>query len=382
MRSLHIDLFSGIGGFTLAFEAAGFETILFCESEHDRQRDLRHHWPSVPIVGDINDIEGICRVVEDARRAGPSHIGWEIHNGEELSTAGGAGASSEDAYGTLANAELPRRGQEHCDVRRIPGANSIQGRQEVPDGYERSRQNPLILTAGVPCQPASAAGKRKGSADDRWLWPQTIRLVERLRPDWCVFENPLGIASLAQPAAIPGVDIERLRDVPGRTICEILTAIRILGYELPTDRDGVPWIPVVPAAGVGAFHGRDRLWIIARRRDVANSELSESARYSDTSGKTLPLLGNADSKQCGTSGQNNGFGETGIYRNASVCPLPNWSDANLEQGQDGKWRAVKPGLRLLANGIPRRTSKLRGFGNSIAPAVAYQIAKAIREQIG
>ena len=54
----HIDLFSGIGGFTLAGEWAGFRTVVFCEKELFCQGVLKKHWPEIPIIPDIRDFDG------------------------------------------------------------------------------------------------------------------------------------------------------------------------------------------------------------------------------------------------------------------------------------------------------------------------------------
>lgn len=50
-----------------------------------------------------------------------------------------------------------------------------------------------LVMGGPPCQPASRAGKQRGKNDDRWLWPETLSVVERIQPRWCLFENPPGI---------------------------------------------------------------------------------------------------------------------------------------------------------------------------------------------
>jgi len=377
----HVDLFSGIGGFSLAAEANGLRTVVFVERDAARQRDLGHHWPGVPIIADVNDVAAIERaVVADGD--------GERLNGEPVLLRPQPGEAVEAARGVCAA--------------------------------------PFLLTAGVPCQPASAAGKRQGSGDDRWLWPQTLRVVARLRARWCVFENPLGLASLALPAALPDVDLERLRGVPGRTLAEILRGLDLLGYDLPRDRDGVPWVPCVPAVGVGAFHGRDRLWIIARRRDVADA-LGERGRGGDTQ---RPDAGNADApserprgavghshvggelfwhgpdgrevasapagaglpgcaspeprgavEHAAQFGRGEGRAKHGVWRGrhaaAGAGSLPDWSTAVLERGADGITRPVEPGLRLLAHGLPGRVAKLRGLGNAIVPQVAAQIIGAL-----
>lgn len=349
----HVDLFSGIGGFSLAAESCGLRTVVFVERDAARQRDLAHHWPGLPLVADVNDVDSIERAV------------MAESNGKRL--------------------QEQRMGQ-------------------VDGQHFKLDEAPFLLTAGVPCQPASAAGKRQGSADDRWLWPQTLRVVARLRPRWCVFENPLGLASLALPAALPDVDIERLRGVPGRTIAEIIRGLDALGYDLPRDRDGVAWIPCVPAVGVGAFHGRDRLWIIARNRNVGNAACGRMERMR-TDGREIAsspagkgLSGRASAEPCGTvdnadgarqqqrcevhagSGERGGWQRAGSTAHGSSRRLPSWAEAVIERGADGITRPVKPGLRLLANGIPGRVAKLRGLGNAILPLVASQVIAAIKEQ--
>ena len=52
-----LDLFSGIGGFSLGLERTnGFKTVAFCENDVDCQKVLQKHWPSVPIFNDINNL--------------------------------------------------------------------------------------------------------------------------------------------------------------------------------------------------------------------------------------------------------------------------------------------------------------------------------------
>jgi DNA (cytosine-5)-methyltransferase 1 len=53
-----LDLFSGIGGFSLGLERAGMETVAFCEFEPHAQKVLRKHWPNVPIHSDVRSLDG------------------------------------------------------------------------------------------------------------------------------------------------------------------------------------------------------------------------------------------------------------------------------------------------------------------------------------
>ena len=54
----HLDLFSGIGGFAIAAERVGWETVAFCEIDKYCQRVLRKHWPDVPIYDDVRELKG------------------------------------------------------------------------------------------------------------------------------------------------------------------------------------------------------------------------------------------------------------------------------------------------------------------------------------
>ena len=53
-----LDLFSGIGGFSLGLESAGMETVAFCEQDKFCQKVLAHHWPDLPIHSDITELNG------------------------------------------------------------------------------------------------------------------------------------------------------------------------------------------------------------------------------------------------------------------------------------------------------------------------------------
>ena len=52
-----LDLFSGIGGFSLGLERAGMKTIAFCEIDKKAQLVLKKHWPDVPIFEDVSTLK-------------------------------------------------------------------------------------------------------------------------------------------------------------------------------------------------------------------------------------------------------------------------------------------------------------------------------------
>ena len=93
-----------------------------------------------------------------------------------------------------------------------------------------------VLTAGYPCQPFSIAGKRKGTADDRHIWPHIAAAIRVLRPRLCLFENVAGHIRLG--------------------LADVLADLAALGFD-------AEWT-TVRASDVGAAHQRERLFILAQ----------------------------------------------------------------------------------------------------------------------
>lgn len=112
-----------------------------------------------------------------------------------------------------------------------------------------------IIAGGFPCQPFSHAGKRQGTGDDRYLWPEMCRIIGEVRPTWVLAENVDGLVSMAQS------DWELVME-DETTICEeaemVLETIR-----KDLENIGYRAIPIIiPACGVGASHRRYRILIV------------------------------------------------------------------------------------------------------------------------
>lgn len=105
-----------------------------------------------------------------------------------------------------------------------------------------------VLAGSPPCQSASCAGQRKGDADDRWLWPEFLRLAEESRPVMVLAENVPGLLTLGGGRAFGGI-LRRLHEA---------------GYAVEWD--------CCPALATGAPHRRDRLWVVARRDGLTTWE--------------------------------------------------------------------------------------------------------------
>ena len=153
----HIDLFSGIGGFSLAAKWAGFKTIVFCETDRFRQVLLQKRFKARFFAdADFKRLEG--KVVSAGRPA-----------------------------------ELYRKPVLISDIRKFPG---------------RAFRGATVLTGGFPCQPFSVAGKRLGKKDDRYLWEEMHRVIKEGRPRWVIGENVTGIISLALPEVLADLENE------------------------------------------------------------------------------------------------------------------------------------------------------------------------------
>ena len=188
-----------------------------------------------------------------------------------------------------------------------------------------------VWTGSCPCQSFSAAGRRKGFADERHLWPAWYHLIEQCRPPVIFGEQ------VASKDALAWLDL----------VCADLEGA---GYAVgATD---------LCAAGVGAPHIRQRLWFVANSVRVGRSGRCDG----DTA---------------------RGCGQIQIEgRSSSIWDNPEWIDC-----LDGKKRPTQPGLLPLVDGVPFRladgrtrevaqTKVLEGIGNAIVPQVAGEFIMA------
>lgn len=249
MRKLRVlDLFSGIGGFSLGLErSGGFETVAFCEIEPFPRRVLAKHWPNVPIFEDIRKLKG--------NDIGPVDV----------------------------------------------------------------------ICGGYPCQPFSTAGKRKGQADDRHLWPEFRRLVAELRPTWVIGENVAGHISM-------GLD-------------DVLADLEAEGYTARTF--------VIPACAVGASHRRDRVWTVAHTelRDGQPSEVKRPGIRAEAFGQWADIIA------CGASDKSETVANASdVQRNGSKY------HARTGTGQVSQSRAGS-GADDVANANDKRPQRRAKAGN-------------------
>ena len=225
-----LDLFSGLGGFSLGLERTGhFETVAFCDNDKYSKLIIDKHWKGKKVYEDVREITK-----------------------EKL----------------------------------------------IADGIEL----PDVITGGFPCQPFSVAGKQKGTSDDRHLWPEMFRIIKALKPRIVVGENVRGIVNIQD-----GMVFE--------TVC---TNLEDEGYEVQAFN--------IPAAGVGAPHRRERIWIIAtlgdpkydgpltdeigRRNEEINGGTEKRQNSSFEFERTSGREDNAIMENANNNGFERGFSET------------------------------------------------------------------------
>jgi len=329
-----LDLFSGIGGFSLGMEATKrINTVAFCEKDEYCRKVLKKHWSNTKQYIDIRDVDG-----------------------------------------TKISAD--------------------------------------IISGGFPCQPFSVAGKRKGTTDDRYLWDEMLRVITEVKPRWVVGENVQGIINIDN----------------GLVLRQVQTDLEAQGFQVQCF--------LIPASGIGAWHKRNRVWIIAysdnngshrpKRNATIKSSNKSKDRLSIGDDKNVPNSNSRLRRRRGTikeSGANEIWGfyptqeeQTGqhIRSKAIRCDaLPgeeknvtNTNDKRLQRYQlqsdnlqtkdkstinsnsnferQQTWWQTQSSFCGVPNGISYeldkgRTNRIKSLGNSIVPQIAYEIGKAIME---
>lgn len=321
-----LDLFSGIGGFSLGLEAAGMETVAFCEYEEWPQRVLRHHWPDVPIYPDVRELTYEQLVADGV--VGYADKRQQSSGIDESPSQGGEEAASK---GILQSCNTSLRGGVYKQLKkdgivadaqrgkRYRGSDQQGQRQErgvaaFGDGATKRRAGIDLICGGFPCQPFSDAGKQRAQEDDRHLWPEMFRLIRECQPAWVIGENVDGLINL-------GLD-------------EVCADLESADYAVQ------PF--VIPACAVAAPHRRDRVWIIAKRNGIRRRGCDE--------GPARPRMG----------GRLDGISEV----------LAGLGQAWL----DGSW---EDGHQRVSTGTKDRAHRLKALGNAVVPQVVQVIGEAI-----
>ena len=183
-----------------------------------------------------------------------------------------------------------------------------------------------LYQGGFPCQPFSTAGKRKAENDDRFLWPEMLRVISQIKPSWVVGENVAGLSNLALDYILSSLERE---DYSARAF-------------------------MVPAAGVGAAHKRDRFAILAH----ANSRgVQHSIQAANRTLEKWEMLVREPERQKGWNIESKGL----------RFSTRKW----MFDGED------QPGICRVSNGVPDQMDRLKCLGNAVVPAQFYPIFMAI-----
>ena len=206
-----------------------------------------------------------------------------------------------------------------------------------------------IISGGVPCQPTSFAGSRRGDKDSRWLWPQMRRVVSDLRSTWVICENPPGIITM-------GLD-------------NVLSDLESIGYAWRAFN--------IPACSVGAYHIRERVLI------VAHLDSEGASQQKRTEQNERGRLGNIHKET-----DEPDSGETRLQGRGKTRALDRDAE-NIQQGDRSSFNS--PGFISIHNrnpkpfvggglyGIPSRVDRLKGLGNAIVPQIAEIIGRRLME---
>ena len=238
-----------------------------------------------------------------------------------------------------------------------------------------------IISGGFPCQPFSVAGKRHGKDDDRYLWPEMLRVISELRPTWVLGENVPGIVDLA--------------------LDTVLSDLENQGFETQTF--------IVPACGVDAPHKRERIAILAyavnrcgavrRNWQFQNTEEACGKGTDHGRGTTTAFSGQRRENESGPSGVVDGI-RTAIHPSDSdadslmrewsgSCPVLDTEftiSSSRERERDGvppqsnriagshsawcNW-PDEPQLDRVVDGVPNRVDRIRCLGNAVVPQQFY-----------
>jgi DNA (cytosine-5)-methyltransferase 1 len=271
-----LDLFSGLGGFSLGLERTGcFKTTAFCDNNKYSRLLLQKHWKGVKIYNDVREI-----------------------NKEQLES----------------------------------------------DGI----QFPDVITGGFPCQPFSVAGKQKGTSDDRHLWPEMFRIIKEFTPRWIIGENVKGLTNIEK----------------GMVFESVCTDLEGEGYEVRAFN--------IPAAGVGAPHRRERIWIVASLEDSRRSLRSWSKFGEKDENEIRKRYADQHQRPGSTSESDVADASTG-RRASQEGEIQTRGNGTEHQG----WWSTEPNVGRVANGVSGRVYRLKALGNSIVPQIATEIGYAI-----
>lgn len=216
-----------------------------------------------------------------------------------------------------------------------------------------------LVSGGFPCQPFSVAGKQKGKDDDRYLWPEMLRVIREIRPTWVLGENVPGIIKIA-----------------GREVCESLDCegydIAVFNYE---------------AAAVGARHRRERVFFVGYRRDchVENYRCTcwpwGILSRTDAMETEKQHANKSERSSCSPGNVSDAYGQRWAKEHIKARDIAQraeeWKPCPTNSTSD-IW-TIEPRMGRVADGVPNRMDRIKCLGNAVVPQQVFPILKAIAE---
>ncbi len=182
-----------------------------------------------------------------------------------------------------------------------------------------------VWTGSCPCQPFSTAGKRLQFADERHLWPFWFHLISVCRP-------PVIFGEQVANGSGPWLDL----------VCSDLESA-----------DYAVGAAVLPAAGVGAPHIRDRVFFVAQSNREGKHGLPVDA---EVAAIPQPVADPHSSR-------------SSLRRESQLL-------GQCAPSQRSGWWSVEPRVGRVVDGFPTRAQRLRAYGNAIVPQAAQVFIEA------
>ena len=232
--------------------------------------------------------------------------------------------------------------------------------KEIGNEPERIIQDFDLICGGIPCQPFSVAGKKKGKEDDRHLWPYMYEIVKSKKPTWVIVENVGGFVNVA--------------------LDDVCLDLEAQGYATQSF--------IIPACSVEAPHRRDRIWILGKNLENPGRSLRQGRIEQ---GENADEVGQGDADQLerssGTSAidvANSKSGQGHDHEANSGNGKQSQEEISRERSgisTDQTWWTTEPDVGRVADGVPKRVDRLKCLGNSVVPQIPYVIGLAIKETI-
>ena len=228
-----------------------------------------------------------------------------------------------------------------------------------------------LISGGFPCQPFSVAGKQKGREDDRYLWPEMLRVIRELKPRWVVGENVPGILRIAAADVVQDLEREGFNVV-------------LFDFE---------------AAAVGAYHRRERIAFVAYRDGMWKQPASGSrpeggdrpcnggSHVADRKSKRLQRIRASRIKI--SRARLKTWESQGLchVRYSTGKRLPQWTNREMGRQETVKkserpmrWPA-EPDVGRVAHGVPNRVDRIKCLGNAVCPPQFFPIFQAIANEM-